>query len=727
MMAAKDVKMATDNLSCPVCYQLFKKPKYLPCHHSYCEHCLEKMQVQSKIICPECSKEAIVPPGGVKDLDNNFFINRLVDEFILKRKVEGEAEVKCDECCGDDPVVAFCPDCTMFLCHVCNECHKRSFKSRDHGIVPLTELRSKKDVTIQPKPKAMMCREHDIELLFYCETCDQLVCMYCTVKDHNGHNHDTVKKMVDKHRQELKKVTAPVQQIIKGLSDTHDIIEKMRKKIRQQGDEVNGKIDQHYDRVIQKLMEQKEQLKQQVRDTVSQKEKAVTTQLEEVEYAQAEVLSMKELNDAVEKSSDQEVLSVKKQVIDRMHQIIDKYKKVNIPPVQQATMEFVSTKEALPQFGLLCSVDPQNCKVVDLPTYIIKGKETKVTIITKYDNGDSCSRGGSQVSVQLGGVNDTTQVRDNNDGSYMASFVPQQVGEVKLSVFVNGQQIKGSPYSVMVRDYTSVNKASKILNNDGNIGQPWGLAFHKNGMWAVTDISNHYVYIFDGEDQLVRKFGSYGSGNGQFSYPAGVAFDSDDHLYVAEYDNHRVQKFTIDGKYLLQFRGAGSENGKLNNPRGLAVHNHKVYVADYSNKRISVFQTDGKFHHTIGSGQLGNPYDVTVNGNNQLLVADCAHHCIYTFTLYGDYVGKFGTYGAGRGQLSSPHGVAVDLYGFILVADTGNHRVSIFDKNGNFVNCFGSYGTAIGQFQYPYGITVSANGNVYVSGNNNERIQVFSY
>ena len=727
MMAAKDVKMATDNLSCPVCYQLFKNPKYLPCHHSYCEQCLEKMQVQSKIICPECRKEVIVPPGGVKDLDNNFFINRLVDEFILKRKVEGEAEVKCDECSGEDAVVAFCPDCTMFLCHICNECHKRSNKSRGHGIVPLTELRSKKDVAIQPKPKAMMCREHDIELLFYCETCDQLVCMYCTVKDHNGHNHDTVKKMVNKHRQELKKITAPVEEMIRGLSDTHDNIEKMRKKIRQQGNEVNKKIDQHYDGVIQKLMEQKEQLKQQVRGTVSQKEKAVTTQLEEVEYAQAEVASMKELNDAVEKSSDQEVLSVKKQVIDRMQQITDKYKKVNIPPVQRATMEFVPTKETLIQFGLLCSVDPHKCEIVGIPKYIIKGKEKTVTLITKYDNGDRCSRRGSQVSVQLGGVNDTTQVRDNNDGSYMASFVPQQVGEVKLLVFVNGQQIKGSPYSVMVRDYTSVNKPSKTVNNDGSMGTPWGIAFGKNGMWAVAAHCNHCVYIFDGEDQLARKIGSRGYGNGQFRGPAGVAFDSDDHLYVVDHSNHRVQKFTIDGKYLLQFGGEGSENGKLKNPRGLAVHNHKVYVADCNNHRISVFQTDGKFHHTTGSRQLGEPHDVTVNGNNQLLVADYAHHCIYTFTLDGDYVGEFGTRGSGRGQLDHPYGVAVDLYGFILVADTCNHRVSIFDKNGNFVHCFGSEGSAVGQFQRPYGIAVSANGNVYVSDVNNKRIQVFTY
>ena len=727
MMAAKDVKMATDNLSCPVCYQLFKKPKYLPCHHSYCEQCLEKMQVQSKIICPECRQEANVPPGGVKDLDNNFFINRLVDEFILKRKVEGEAEVKCDECGGEDPVVAFCPDCTLFLCHVCNEYHKRSMKSRGHGIVPLTELRSKKDVTIQPKAKALVCSEHEYELKHYCESCDELVCLYCTMKKHNGHNHDTVKNMVGKHRQELKKITAPVEEMIRGLSNTHSSIEKMRKKFRQQGDEVNKKIDQHYDGVIQKLMEQKEQLKQQVRGTVSQKEKAVTTQLEEVEYAQAEVASMKELNDAVEKSSDQEVLSVKKQVIDRMQQITDKYKKVNIPPVQQATMEFVPTKEDLPQFGLLCltaTPDPQNC-AAGVPKYSIKGQKTKFTIITKDACRNPCSRGGSQVSVQLGGANDTTQVRDNNDGSYMASFVPQQVGEVKLSVFVNGQQIKGSPYSVMVRDYTSVNKPSKIVNNDGNMGTPWGIAFGKNGMWAVADRSNNCVYIFDGEDQLVRKIGSYGSGNGQFIYPAGVAFDSDDHLYVVDHGNHRVQKFTIDGKYLLQFGGEGSGNGKLKGPKGLAVHNHKVYVADYK-KRISVFQTDGKFHHTIGSGQLGDPYDVTVNGNNQLLVADYAHHCIYTFTLDGDYVGKFGTYGTGRGQLKGPYGVAVDLYGFILVGDY-NHRVSIFDKNGNFVHCFGSRGSAVGQFQHLIGIAVSANGNVYVSDLDNKRIQVFPY
>ena len=357
MMAAKDVKTATDNLSCPVCYQLFKKPKYLPCHHSYCEHCLEMLREKSKIICPECRKESIVPPRGVKDLDDNFFITRLVDELILNRKIEGDEEVKCDECSGIDPVVTFCPDCTAFLCHVCNEHHKRSNKSRDHGIIPLAELRSKKNFSIQPKPKAMMCREHDKELLFYCETCDQLVCMYCRVKDHNGHNHDTVKKMVDKHRQELKKITAPVAEMVRSLSNVHDDVVKMGKKIKQQGDEVNNEIDQHYDRAIQKFINEKKKLKQQVYYAVSEKEEALTIQLSEIDCVQAEILKMKAIKEDVEKGFDQDVLSVKKEVIDQMQQITDKYKKVNAPPSQQATIKFVPIKNTVSQIGKVDSTD----------------------------------------------------------------------------------------------------------------------------------------------------------------------------------------------------------------------------------------------------------------------------------------------------------------------------------------------------------------------------------
>ena len=732
-MAAKEVKKATVNLTCPICYQLFKNPKYLPCHHSYCEQCLEKMQVQSKIICPECRKEAIVPAGGVKDLPNNFFINRMVDELVLKRKVEGEEEVKCDDCDEDEPVVAYCPECNSFLCQFCYDTHKRNKRFRGHGIVPLTELRSNKDTELQAKVKIPPCKDHNYELNHYCETCDKLVCLYCTVKEHNGHNHDTVNNMATKHRNELKEVTAPVDEMIRDLSEAHDNIDKMGKKIRQQGDEVDKKIDQHYDELVKKLMKQKEQLKQQAHDAVSQKEKALRVQLEEVEYAQAEVVSMKELKDAIEKSSDQEALSAKKQVIDRMQQITDKFNKLNTDPQQSATMKFVPSKESFPQFGqLFTHIDPGACEVVNLSNHITVGEELKFSIITKYRNGSQCSIGGSEVSVQLEsntGEVRSAQVRDNNDGSYMASFVAQQVGEVKLSVSINGQQIKGSPYSVVVQqyiDYTRVGKPSKIVNNDGNMGGPWGIAFGKNGMWAVADYSKHCVYIFDEHDQLIRKVGNHGSGNGQFKNPKGVTFDSNNYLYVADHSNNRIQVFDVNGNYLHQFGSYGSGNGQLEDPIGITTHNDKVFVTEDSNCRISVFHTNGQFSHIIGKGQLGCPYDVTVNTNNQLLVADYNHHCIYTFTLDGNYVSKSATYGDARGQLRYPCSLTTDLYGFILVAERGTHLVSIFNKDGKFIHCFGSIGSDDGKFNGPYGIALSPNGNIYVSDTNNGRVQIFS-
>ena len=726
-MAAKEVKKATVNLTCPICYQLFNNPKYLPCHHSYCEQCLEKMQVQNKIICPECRKEATVPAGGVKDLPNNFFINRMVDELVLKRKVEGEEEVKCDECDEDELVVAYCPECNSFLCQFCYETHKRNKRFRGHGIVPLTELRSNKDAQLQAKVKIPHCKNHNYELNHYCETCDKLVCLYCTVKEHNGHNHDTVNNMATKHRNELKDVTAPVGEMIRDLSEAHNSMDKMKKKIRLQGNEVDKKIDQYYDEMVQKLMKQKEQLKQQAHDAVSQKEKALTVQLEEVEYAQAEVLSMKELNDAIKKSSDQEALSAKKQVIDRMQQITDKFNKLNTDPLQSATMEFVPSKELFPQFGqLFTHIDPGACKVDNLPNHITAGKELKFSIITKYRNGSQCSIGGSQVSVQLEsntGEVIRAQVRDNNDGSYMASFVPQRGGEVKISVFINGQQIKGSPYSVVVQfDYTRVGKPSKIVNNDGNMGRPWGIAFGKNGMWAVADWSQHCVYIFDGQDQLIRKVGSRSNNSGKFKHPKGVAFDHNNCLYVAESSQDSwIQKFDTSGNHLLQFGGKGTSKGKLNDPLGITTHNNKVFVADDQNKRISVFHTDGQFSHIIGGGQLGSPSDVTVNANNQLLVADYSHHCIYTFTLDGNYVSKF----ANMDQLSAPYGLTTDLYGFILVAEYGNNHVSIFNKDGNFIHAFGSYGSDDGKFKRPRGIAISPNGNIYVSDHGNRRVQIF--
>ena len=650
---------------------------------------------------------------------------------ILKHKPEGETELKCDECGDDnDPVVALCVECELYLCKVCHDYHIK--KHRTHDVLSLDSIR-KEGTTVHPTGKVLYCPEHQRnELDYYCKTCDKIVCLYCTVKDHVGHTHDIVEKTASEHRNMLMKIIAPVEEMSENLSKTESNIVSTQEKIKEQASKIDQEIDKCYVEQLKELNEHHKQLKEQLRDAVSQKEDALKEQLKDVTSLQDELKGIKKLQEDLEKTTDRKVLSTKKQDMEiHMQKVSELYKNLNTEPVEYDNFEFVPAESYSFLLGhLFTFASPYTSEVINLPGIAYCGRKVEFKIIAKDSKGKNCTKGGSQVCVQLKSfTGDVTagEVRDNNDGSYMASFVAEQVGEAKLSVAINGEQIKGSPYSIVVgRNYQAIDKPSKIVNNNGSMGQPWGVAFGRNGLWAVVDCSNHCVYIFEYKDQLVRKFGSNGINNGQFRYPRGVAFDSHNHLYVVDHGNHRVQKFDTSGNYLLQFGSNGSSAGQLNYPHGIAIHKDKAYIADNSNKRVSVFHTNGQFYNTFGSDVLGYARDVAVSADKYLVVAGYNPCYICTFTLDGHYVGKFGTRGSGMCEFNNPCSITGDLNGFIIVADTNNHRVSIFDEHGGYIHSFGSNGSANGQFSGPHGIALSPNGSIYVSDYDNKRIQIFS-
>ena len=64
MATAKSLEDLKKHLECAVCLDHFQDPKVLPCLHTYCKKCLEKVQKQSDgrsvITCPECRNETEV-------------------------------------------------------------------------------------------------------------------------------------------------------------------------------------------------------------------------------------------------------------------------------------------------------------------------------------------------------------------------------------------------------------------------------------------------------------------------------------------------------------------------------------------------------------------------------------------------------------------------------------------------------------------------------------------
>lgn len=70
-------------LECPMCFELYDSthrwPKLLPCQHTFCQPCLVLLDKNQQISCPQCRIDHNSPPGGAKQLQNNFTMLSLID------------------------------------------------------------------------------------------------------------------------------------------------------------------------------------------------------------------------------------------------------------------------------------------------------------------------------------------------------------------------------------------------------------------------------------------------------------------------------------------------------------------------------------------------------------------------------------------------------------------------------------------------------------------------
>ena len=303
---------------------------------------------------------------------------------ILKHKPESETELKCDECGDDnDPVVALCVDCELYLCQDCNKPHSK--KNKTHDIVSVC-LVAGEGATGQPTRKVHYCSEHQKnELDYYCKTCDKIVCLYCTVKDHVGHTHDIVEKTASEHRNMLRKIITPVEEMSKNLSKAEANIVSTQEKIKEQASEIDQEIDNCYVEQLQELNKHHKQLKKQLRDAISQIEKALKEQLNDVTSLQDELTGIKDLRDGLEKTPDHKVFSTKKQDVEtRLQKVSEQYKNLNTQPVEYDNFEFVPAKAYSFLLGdLFTFANPHTSEVINLPGMAYCGHKVEFKIIAK--------------------------------------------------------------------------------------------------------------------------------------------------------------------------------------------------------------------------------------------------------------------------------------------------------------------------------------------------------
>jgi DNA-binding beta-propeller fold protein YncE len=215
-------------------------------------------------------------------------------------------------------------------------------------------------------------------------------------------------------------------------------------------------------------------------------------------------------------------------------------------------------------------------------------------------------------------------------------------------------------------------------------GKPVGISIGPDGHVWVPDTHYHRVMVYTTGGQLLKRFGTRGSGPGEFDLPTDVAWDAAGNIYVSEYgQNNRVQMFDAQMNYIRQIGRTGQGDGELSRPQSIVVIGATLYVADACNNRIAVFGTDGQFHRNIGrtgaaAGEFRFPYGLEKVNDHTLLVTEFGNmrvQCIDTRTNTGVFA--WGAAGRLPGELMNPWATAIDSRRRAVIADAANNRLQV--------------------------------------------------
>ena len=185
-------------LVCDACKQTIKEPKILPCSHSFCKACLDKLTTEENVdgegktfACPTCMSTVTLKANeNVAGLPENEFIVKLLTALGPDRKKE---DCVCSHpCCKKEPSITICMECEMLFCHACYIIHEGFTPMQRHTMFSISEIINR-DEQQGIGAETLSCTQHkDAIPKFYCETCEQLICMKCVASVHTKPGHTCV-------------------------------------------------------------------------------------------------------------------------------------------------------------------------------------------------------------------------------------------------------------------------------------------------------------------------------------------------------------------------------------------------------------------------------------------------------------------------------------------------------------------------------------------------------
>jgi len=263
------------------------------------------------------------------------------------------------------------------------------------------------------------------------------------------------------------------------------------------------------------------------------------------------------------------------------------------------------------------------------------------------------------------------------------------------------------------------------------ICHPYGVALDSKGNVIVVDTLDNRIREVDASSGVISTVAGDGPlSNGKYTgdggpatsaglyWPAGAAADSSGNIYIADTYNNAIRKVTTSTGTISTVAGTGTAGysgdggdatkAKINTPFGVALDAAgDIYIADYANNVIRMVAASTANGYTAGSiytvaggaatdAQLNSPISVTVDGANNLYIADTGNNLVRmvaSTTANGYTAGNiYAVAGGGSGcseqtdavgdgcpataaNLDAPWGLAVDGSGNLFIGDSNDQRV----------------------------------------------------
>ena len=767
-----------DDVSCPVCSDLFTDPKQLSCLHSFCLKCLNHWYETSgggnSIKCPKCQCLCRVPTSGeLKDLPTSFYLNGLIDVLAIKEC--HNSLVKCGNCEEKSSEASYCFQCCIFYCEQCAQHHNFMRSNKDHRILAIKEFQDQDFEDVLKRPVFCLKPRHKKEeLKYFCKNCGTAVCQACVTLEHAGHDLEHIEDEAERQKAEMKDILKIHRQNLEMKKNVVRQLDEDRSQLIRQSEAVKRDVQKYADRIIAVIEAKKQNIFVAVENQTKESLESVTMEMTKIEN---EIKVIEQAAKLLTQSTNAEIVELKKSFQSSLEEV-SQTETIAPNPESLPALVFVESGK------LFETVNSEEIGFLEVPHQtkasqsIVEGKglneafvvdEAQFMLTTRNSAGRKCYNKRDRVAVEIRderGRECGTEVRINDykNGQYNISYSPREQGRYSIIIKVNGDHVRDSPYDLLVKACKQTPNSALAQNTEvpfpspgvshyllpeqgacpqkpfqfkpvlsfgkqgssvGMLNCPWGIAVSDTDEIAVADQLNHRVQIFDSGGNFLRSFGRQGNKEGEFWSPVGIAFGKNRNIYVADNWNHRIQIFSREGEYMAMFGGQGSVHTQLCNPCGLSTANSgNIIVADADNKLIKTFSPYGTFVKKMG-GQRSFRFPVhCVHYEEYLIVSDRDGHCIKVFDGEGKFQYKFGNRGACDGEFKFPGCLTVNKTGQLVVCDSGNDRLQVFQLDGKFLGSFGTKGSNLGEFNNPQSVAVLSNGQIVVSDCGNNRIQL---